>query len=174
MRVEKIQLVKEIGATLDQADFVFLVTYKGLTVKAFSQLRTRLADHAVECRVLKNRLIRKAAEQRSLTALANLDLHGDTAMITGCGDASVVAKAIVAFAKDNIQVTAKAGVMEGQALSATDLQAIAELPPREVLQAMLLGVLQAPSRNLVNVLYGKASQVVNLLHNYERKLAGAA
>jgi large subunit ribosomal protein L10 len=174
MRAEKTQLVKDIGTTLENAEFVFLVSYKGLTVKAFSALRNRLAEHATECRVLKNRLILKAAEQRGMTALAGLSLSGDTALIAGRGDASVVAKAIAAFAREHSQVAAKAGVMEGQALTSADVLSIAELPPREVLQAQLLGVLQAPARNLVNVLYGKASQVVNLLHNYEQKLAGAA
>jgi len=174
MRAEKTQLVADIGATLENADFVFLVSYKGLTVKAFSALRGRLAEQAAECRVLKNTLIRKAAEQRGMAALANLKLSGDTALIAGRGDASAVAKAIAAFTREHAQVAAKAGVMEGQALSAAEVLSIADLPSREILQAQLLGLLQAPARNLVNVLYGKASQVVSLLHNYERKLAGAA
>lgn len=175
MRVEKTQLVGDIGTLLDRAEFVFLVTYKGLTVKAFSLLRARLAERGgVECRVLKNRLIRKAAEQCGLTALAKLELRGDTALVVGQGDASLVAKILAAFAKEHNQVKPKAGVLDGRALTGGEILELASLPSREVLRAQLLGVLQAPSRNLVNVLYGKASQVVNLLHNYERKLAGAA
>jgi len=174
MRSEKIQLVKDIGALLDRAEYVFLITYQGLNVHAFAQLRTRLAERGAECRVLKNRLIRKAAEQRGIKALAGLELRGDTALIAGRGDPTVVAKALAAFGKESEFVRPKAGLLEGRALVPAEVRNLADLPSREVLRAQLLGLLQAPTRNLVGVLYGKVSQVVNLLHNYERKLAGTA
>lgn len=175
MRAEKIQLLNEIGELLGGAEFVFLVTYKGLSVKNFSRLRASLAAHPVTCRVLKNRLILKAAAERGIPGLSELkELHGDTAVIAGRGDICAVAKAVAVFAKEFTQVAAKAGVMGGRLLTAAEIRDLAGLPPRPILQAQLLGLLQAPARNLVNVLYGKASQLVNLLHNYERKLAGAA
>ena len=59
MRVEKVQLLEEIGTILKESDFVFLITYKGLNVENFAELRGNLAEHNADCHVLKNRLIKK-------------------------------------------------------------------------------------------------------------------
>ena len=55
-------------------------------------------------------------------------------------------------------------------LAGTEVAALAQLPSKEVLRAMLLGVLQAPSRNLVSVLNAKAASILNVLNAYKEKL----
>ena len=70
MRNEKVHLVNYIGGLLKDSDYVYFVSYKGLTVKGFSEFRTQIAKHNAECHVLKNSLIRKAAELSKIEVLA--------------------------------------------------------------------------------------------------------
>ncbi|HCE44183.1 MAG TPA: 50S ribosomal protein L10 [Lentisphaeria bacterium] len=169
MRIEKIQLLNEIGNTLEKADYVFFITYKGLTVSHFSELRDSLGKLKAECHVLKNRMIKKAAEKKGIKGLSELKLVGDTAVVSGKGDAGPVAKALMLFAKAHDQVSTKSGYLEGAMVSKGDVSAIASLPSREVLRAQLLGVLLAPSRNLVTLLNVKASEIVNVLNAFKDK-----
>ena len=170
MRTEKTQMVNDIGEIISKSSFLFFVNYKGLKVGDFSELRNRLAKHEAGCHVLKNRLIRKAAELQGIDALAQIKLKDDTAMIYGSGDAGTVAKVISEFFKAHEQLAPKGGFLEGEVLVKEDIDYIAALPSREVLYAQLIGVIQAPARNLVSVLNNKASEIVNVLNNYKSKL----
>jgi len=167
MRLEKKILVGDISGVLQESAYLYFVSYKGLKVKQFGAFRDELAKNDAQCLVLKNRLITKAAEQADLSALAELGLKGDTAMISGKGDAGAVAKLISDFAKENEEVVAKAGYVEGTILDEAGVKSIADLPPKEVLQAMLLGTLQAPASNLVGVLNNAGAQIVNVLSNFK-------
>ena len=169
MRIEKKQMVEEIGALLKESDFLFLISYKGLDVAAFSELRGKLAEKNAVCRVLKNRLIRKAAEKEGLDVISQLDLAQDTAVVAGAGDPGEVAKVIDAFGKSFDSVAPKGGCLDGAALTSAEVKAIASLPSKEVLLAQLLGVLQAPSRNFVGVLNAKATEILNILNAYKSK-----
>jgi len=169
MRVEKKQMVNDIGSLLGASSFLYFVSYKGLKVKEFNELRTDLHKLGTKCYVIKNRLIRKAAEQKEVAPLVKMSLSGDTAVVAGSGDAGEVAKSLAAFSKKYAVVAVKGGFYEGAALSKSDVEAIASLPPKPILRAQFLGVLQAPSRNLVNVLYAKLSGVVNVLSAYKDK-----
>jgi large subunit ribosomal protein L10 len=172
MRAERIQLVNDIGQMLADTNYIYFVSYKGLTVKDLTAFRNELSAHASECHVLKNRLIRKAAEIHGVPVVAGLDLRGDSAMIVGKGDPSAVAKVIDSFASSHDKMSPKAGYLEGQALGRDDVVAIAKMPPREVLLAQLLGILQSPARNLVGVLNAKATSIVNVVSAYLRKREG--
>jgi large subunit ribosomal protein L10 len=170
MRIEKTLLVESIGQMIEDSSFLFFVSYKGLNVKNFSALRDQLAEKDADCRVLKNRLIRKAAELKGIDALKDFDLKDDTAMIFGSGDASATAKVISEFFKKHSEVEAKGGYMEGSVLDVESVNAIATLPSREVLLSQLIGVIQAPAVNLVSVLNQKTSSIVNVLNAYKDKL----
>ncbi len=173
MRIEKQYLVKSIVEAVQNSDFVYFVSYAGLTVKSFSDLRNQLAAQGANCRVMKNTLIKKAAAQLELDGVEAIDLTASTAMVFGNGDCSAVAKLLVEFGKKQEQVKAKGGYMDGAVLSAAEVGALADLPAKPVLQAMLLGVLQAPARNLVTVLNAKAASIVNVVNAYKEKLENA-
>ena len=173
MRSEKVYLVNSIVDAVKNSDFVYFVSYAGITVKSFSDLRNQLAAQGAVCRVMKNTLIRKAADQLELAGVEAIDLTASTAMVFGKGDSSAVAKLLAEFGKKQEQVKAKGGYMDGAVLSAAEVGALADLPAKPVLQAMLLGVLQAPARNLVTVLNAKASSIVNVVNAYKDKLENA-
>ena len=172
MRIEKQFLVASIVDAVKTSDYVYFVSYAGLTVKSFSELRNQLAAAGAKCTVQKNTLIKKAADQLEL-GLEAIDLTASTAMVYGQGDRSAVAKLLVEFGKKQEQVKAKGGYMDGAVLSSAEVGALADLPAKPVLQAMLLGVLQAPARNLVTVLNAKVSSIVNVVNAYKDKLENA-
>ena len=169
MRIEKKQMVEDIGSVLKGADYLFLISYKGLDVASFSRLRDELAEKNANCQVFKNRLVRKAAEMEKLDAIASLNLTGDTALVFGSGDPGDVAKVINTFGKEFKVVAPKGGFLDGSALSSDDVRDIASLPSKDVLLAQLLGVLEAPARNFVGVLNAKATEIMNLLNAYKEK-----
>ena len=173
MRIEKQYRVASIVDAVKNSDYVYFVSYAGLTVKTFSDLRNQLAAAGAFCQVQKNTLIKKAAEQLGLEGVEAIDLTASTAMVFGKGDCSAVAKLLVEFGKKQEEVKAKGGYMDGAVLSAAEVGALADLPAKPVLQAMLLGVLQAPARNLVTVLNAKVSSIVNVVNAYKDKLENA-
>ena len=170
MRSEKLHLVKYIGTLLTDSDYVYFISYQGLKVKEFSVLRNKLAEVNGECHVLKNALILKAAELSGVSAVASANLTQSTALICGKGDASAAAKIITEFGKTNQAAVVKGGMVEGMYLSVADVDAIASMPSKDVLRAMLLGVLQAPAQNLVGLLNAKAATILNVLNAYKEKL----
>ena len=170
MRSEKTYLVNQIAAGLTDSDYVYFVSFQGLKVKDFAGLRDQLFNVKANCHVYKNSLIRKAVELNNVEALKDLAITGDVAMIYGSGDPGAVAKVLVEFGKSNEVVQAKGGMFEGAMLSPAEIADIAALPSKEVLQAQLLGVLQAPARNLVSILNNKAASILNVLNAYKDKL----
>lgn len=169
MRSEKLHLVNYIGNLISDAEYVYFVSYTGLKVKDISDFRSQLRGSGAECHVLKNTLVRKAGELLKNDDLKALPLVGGTALICGKGDAGAAAKLIVEFGKKFEQVAPKYGYFEGALLSETEVRDLAALPAKEVLQSMLLGVLQAPARNLVSVLNAKACSIVNVINAYKDK-----
>ena len=172
MRSEKTVMVNYIADLMESSAFVYFISYKGLDVSSFNKFRDDLFEQGAECHVLKNRLIKKAAELKEVNELASLELKGDTAIVCGQGDPGAVAKVIKEFSDDNEVLAAKAGYLDGSILSSAEVEAIASLPSREILYAQLLGVLEAPKRNFVSVLNNSVSSIVNVVSNYKDKLEG--
>ena len=170
MRSEKTYLVNQIGAGLTDSDYVYFVSFQGLKVKDFSGLRDQLVNVNANCHVYKNSLIRKAVELNNVEALKDLALAGDVAMVFGKGDPGAVAKVLVEFSKGNEVVQAKGGMFESAMLTPAEIADIAALPSKDILQAQLLGVLQAPARNLVSILNNRAASILNVLNAYKDKL----
>ncbi len=170
MRSEKFHLVSFIGSLLKDSDYVYFISFQGMTVKDVSELRNKLSEVGAGCHVLKNALISKAAELNDVTAMKDLKLTEGTALVCGKGDASTVAKVISEFGKTHEQVKAKGGLMDGALLSVSDVAAIADLPSKDALRSQLLSVLQGPARNLASLLNNKAASILNVLNAYKDKL----
>ena len=179
MRAEKLQML-EVAKGLIQGKPVFLFGFRALTVADFMAFRAKLETLNAECHVVKNSLIRKAAEALGMDALAKVEIQGSTVLVSGSGDPVAMAKAVTDLIKDTIdaekkpKVAIKLGYLDGQLLSADDVKQLAELPPREVLLAQLLGLLQAPASQLVRVLNAKLSSVVYVLNAFLNKKEQAA
>jgi len=166
MRAEKLQLSKDLGALMGSSAHIYMMSYQGLTVAKFGDLRRKLAVLGAECHVVPNRVVLKAATAAKIGGLERAELKGDNAMITGGADSVAVAKVLKAFAKDHEQVRIKCGTLQGKYLLADEVAQLADLPAREILLSQLLGVLQAPQRNLVSVLNAKVASIVYVVQAY--------
>jgi large subunit ribosomal protein L10 len=170
-RTEKTEFVATFSDKLSRAKIAVVTDYRGLDVNTLVEFRKGLTQGAAtDFTVVKNTLFKRAIEGTSFESLGE-HLTGTNAVLLGYDDIVVSAKALKAFAKDNEDhVILKGGSMEGKPLTPDQLSALAELPPKDILQAMLLGVLQAPSRNLVSLLANVNRQIVNVLSAYRDKL----
>ena len=171
-RIERVQLLEYVTALLRDTPYVYFITFKGLSVAKATDLRRRLAAKGARCQVVKNTYLKLALGQAQIAVPPDFPLRGDTAAVLGAGgDPAAVAKAVKEFGKENAQVTFKAGILNGRCLSAAQLLALADLPPKEVLLAQLLMVLKGPATQLVRVLTARKNSLVWLLENYAAKLA---
>jgi len=166
MRIEKQQLVEDLKEFVARDKSILLITYTGLTVADFQELRDALREIRAEAHVVPNRLLRKAAEQQEIPELAGYSLAGDTALVTGGEDPVQVAKTVETFAKVHKECSFKLGYIESRLYTPEELSMLTKLPSREILLAQLLGVLQGPSRQLVGVLHAKLASIVYALKAY--------
>jgi large subunit ribosomal protein L10 len=174
MRPEKQQLVADIQALIEASNCLFLVTYKGLSAEDFGSLRSELEKVEAECHVVPNRLFLRAAEAAGQTELAGVELVGDAAMVGTGADPVATAKVLRDFGKDHPELGMRLGVLANKLYSAEEAIGMADLPSKEVLQAQLLGLLQAPASQLASVLNAKVASIVYVLNAYLRSKEEAA
>jgi large subunit ribosomal protein L10 len=112
---QKAAAVQEIAERLGEADAIFAVDYRGISVPEAAELRSRLREADATFRVVKNRLAKRAAEQAGTTALEDL-LDGPIALTFVKGDAVVAAKAIATFGRQHAVLEYRGGLMDGEVL----------------------------------------------------------
>lgn len=159
---EKKQVVSEIKDRFTRAQSVVIVDYRGLTVSEFTDLRAKLRGAGVEFKVLKNTLVKIAADDYGVTGLEEY-LKGTTAWAFSIKDPVSAPKIISEYAKTNKKLVIKGGVLEKKAIVEDGVKALANLPSREVLLAQVLAGMQAPLTGMANVLQGPIRKFVYAL-----------
>lgn len=144
---KKAQEVEVVTAKLKEAASVVVVDYRGLTVEQVTDLRKQLRDANIEMKVIKNGILRRAAEAAGLEGMEDVFV-GPTAVAFSNEDVVAPAKIMNDFAKNADKLEIKGGIIEGNVSSVEEIVALAKLPSREGLLSMLLSVLQAPVRNV--------------------------
>ena len=167
---EKVAAVQDLKARLDGAKTVVLTEYRGLTVRQLSELRKQLRQVSAQYKVVKNRLARLAMSASSLETLSP-HLTGPIGVVVSREDPVAVAKALATFSKSNQALAIRAGMVDGQPLDAAGLKTLADLPPREVLRAQLVGLVQGPPARLVGLLTAPHRELMYVL---EQRGKGAA
>ena len=167
-RTEKEQTVASLNSGFANAKFVGLVAFKGLNVAEISSLRHELRSTGTEFRVVKNTLAKRAVKDTELEQLEEY-FRGSTAVALTSEDPSAPAKILARFAKENPNLEVKIGLLDGKPLSRENIESLSKLPPREVLLAMLLGTLKAPSNGLVTVLAGVLRKFMGTLHAIQQE-----
>jgi large subunit ribosomal protein L10 len=142
-RADKVAVVKQITAKLSEAEAVFVTEYRGLTVSQLADVRNALRPSEAEHVIYKNTLAKLAVREAGLEGLDDL-LVGPTALTFVKGDIAGAAKALRDSAKTLPALVVKGGVLGEAALTADDVNALAELPSRDELLAKFAGALQAP------------------------------
>lgn len=175
MRAEKKLIVDELSKQIGASPFVLITDYTKMTVTEFATLRKKLRAAHAECHVVKNTMLRHAAKEAGLNDFDSA-LTGMTAVVIGDtkADVSVTAKILKQFTKDSEKNKVKLGTMGKQLLQPADVDAVAELPPLDVLRAQFVGLLQTPATRIAVVLGAPASQLARVIKAYADKPAPAA
>jgi large subunit ribosomal protein L10 len=151
-REEKAAVIDQIADELGASDAIFALDYRGITVAQIAELREKLRPSDTKLRVTKNSLSERAADQAGVADIKPM-LVGPTALALVKGDAAAAAKILSDTARVlRGPLAFKGGVMAGSLLSAGDVEAIAKLPSRDVLNAQLVGTIAAPLTGLARTL----------------------
>jgi len=170
MRLEKTAIVKEIREAMEGKSYTFLMNFKGLRVEQINALRVQLAHIKARFLVVKNTLFKRVAEELGWGDVSKF-MDGPSAVIAGMGDVSQVAKLLKNFKKENVLLTVKGGRLGDKLISASDIEAIANIPPIEVMRAKLVGTIAAPMTQLVGVMQQKVCSLLYVLKAVEEKKA---
>jgi large subunit ribosomal protein L10 len=149
-REQKAAVVEEVATQIKEAEAVFAVDYRGISVPQAADLRIKLNDAGARFRVVKNSLTELAADQAGADSLKEL-LEGPTAFtfVSAEGDVALAAKALAQFRREHNVLEFKGGIMSGDPLSADEIGSISRLPALDVLHGQLVGVIASPITGLV-------------------------
>jgi len=149
----KKQIVLEIKEKMENAQGMVFYDYRGLTVAEVSDLRNKFREAGVEYKVIKNAMLKRAAEMLEIDGLDE-HLFGPTAVAFGVEDPVAPAKVLVEYTKKLKKTEIKAGVLDGKLIDLAMINSLAALPSREQLLGMLAGTLNAPITGLARSLSG--------------------
>lgn len=163
-KADKERVVQELASRLASADSLIVADYRGLTNAQLAALRTELLKHGARFTVVKNTLTRRAAEEAGADALLAM-LEGPTAIafVEADGNPVAVAKALSDAARETKILALRGGVLSGKTISDVEVETLAKLPPLDVLQAQLVGVIVAPLSQLAAVLNAPLQNLVGLI-----------
>ena len=164
-RAQKQEQVAEYKDKFSRATCVYLADYRGIDVESVNRLRRRIRVEGggdYEYRVVKNRVIRRAAAE---TDVAGLEAHfaGPTGVAISFGDPVGLAKIMADFADEIEDFELKGGLLEGRAIEPDEIRKLATLPSLDALRGMIVGLLQAPATKLARLVSEPGAQLARVL-----------
>ena len=151
VKADKETIVANLLEKVNASPFLVVIDYAGVTVPEFTKLRASLAEAGASCTVAKNSFMAKAVAEAGLPDIS-AHLKGQTAYVTGGSDICAAAKVINTFAKASKKAAYKTGILDGAELTPEKIQALGDLPSREVLLATLLGTINGAGAALARVI----------------------
>ena len=176
VRSNKSDFVNELAKKRKVSQSVILADCKGLSVGEFTDLRSRLRKKAVELRVIKNRLGKRALAEAECEALDDV-LKGCTVWAFGVDDPVDPAKILAEFAKENKKLVLKGGLLEKRTIDMATISELASLPSRQELLGKMANGLMQPATKLASVMQAttlKLARAFQALADKLEKETGAA
>jgi large subunit ribosomal protein L10 len=168
---QKSAVLQRLSDNLGRATIALVSEYSGMKAGEADEMRRRLRAANSELAVAKNTLVRRALQPSKFAALEN-NLGGPIGLIIGYADPVELAKTLGSFKELGDKFKVRAAVLDGQPLTAEEIAALAVMPPREVILAQLLGLLQAPATRLARLLNEPGSAMARLLDAVGKRIAG--
>ena len=166
---KKQAVVDEIKQQIEDSQSVTLVEFKGLSVADVTELRNKYREAGVDYKIYKNTMVRLALKDLGIEGFDDL-LNGPNALAFSKQDMVNGPKVSYEFAKDHEdQFSIKAGLMDGKAMTAQEVEQLSKLPNKEVLLSMVLRALQGPIAGLANVAQGTLRSAVYALEAVRKK-----
>lgn len=167
---DKQVLVAEIKDLLQDAQLTFVIDYEGLTVAEITDLRNRLRPAGAHCKIAKNTLMHIAVEGDETWQPMQSLLKGSSAFLIAGEDVASAVKAYKDFRKATKKTELRGGVMEGQALTSNQVEALGDLPTKEQLYAQIAGALNAVTAKIaigINEVPGSLARAVKAVSEKE-------
>ena len=164
--------VVKIKEELDQASALWVVDYRGLTVKEIQELRRNVRGAGASMKVYKNTLMHLALTESELPTMDDL-LEGPSAFVFAESDPAAAAKVIKNYAKSNENLSIKGGMMDGVTYDAAQVEAIASLPSKEELMGQLAGAIAGVARGLATSINGVPSGIAQSLSQVAKQKPAA-
>lgn len=165
---QKQQQVAALTEAFKKANVGVLVNYSGITVEKDTKLRKQLREAGCQYKVVKNTMLSRAFQEAGIEGLDE-QLTGTTAIAFSENGYTEAPKILSDYAKDNDNFQVKAGFIDGGAVDAASIDALAKLPPKEVLVAQVLGGLNGPIQGFANVCSGVMRGLVIALNAIAEK-----
>jgi large subunit ribosomal protein L10 len=159
---KKKEELDDLKKDLIEAKNLFVAQFQGMTVAQDTELRMKIRESKSKYRVVKNTLVRKAAEGTPASNVAK-SFDGSTAIAYNANDPVSLAKALTAYSKANPLFVFKTGIVEGRVINLADLTSIAAMPSKEELIAKLLFLVNSPAQRLAVALNGVARNLAVVL-----------
>lgn len=167
-KAEKTTVVEELKTTFDQSSGVILMGFDRINVPDITEFRDKMRDSGCSYKVVKNTLALIAAQDTSVTGMADY-FNGPTGVAFTKDDPVALAKVLKTFTKDHPGMQFKAGVIEGQLMSPDQLKDLAEMASREELLSKTLFLLNAPLTNFARALQSPIRNLAVVLKQLEDK-----
>ena len=161
---DKEKVVTDLTEKLRSAETMIVADYRGLTMPQIDALRTKLIENGAKFTVVKNTLTRRAAEAAGADALlAMLEGPSAIAFVESDGDAVAVAKALADSARDTKVLEIRGGVMQGRVITGDDVDALAKLPPLDVLRGQVIGAILGPLNAIAGLVNAPLQNLYGLI-----------
>ena len=168
----KVAIVRWLEEMLGRSTIVIATQYRGLSASEMAELRSRLKQQGLEYHVVKNTLLRLAAQNVGKDGLMAI-IQGPTALAMGFGDPIEPARFLADYLRTSRgPLSLQGGMMDGRVLTAADVNTLALLPPRKVLLAQVLGQMQAPLATLLAVLKAPLQGLATLIKARMEQMEG--
>jgi len=168
----KLQEVDELRELLESSTAVVTADHSGVLVGQMTDLRRALREQGVKFRVVKNRLVARAADAAGMPDVMEI-VQGPTALAFGFADPAAPAKALTEFInRSKVEIKIRGGLLGNRTLSTEEVMALSALPSKEQLVSMLLGQMNSPISGLAMVLNGPVAALTRVLQRHVDAQAG--
>jgi large subunit ribosomal protein L10 len=170
----KRETIEALRTELDANRTMIVSEYRGLKVKEITEIRRALRKSGVSYRVVKNRLMRIAAQDNAAANALSPLLVGPTAIAFG-NDESATAKAVLDAVRPFAKIVKITGAVLGSSrIDADGVTRLATLPSREVLLSEALGAISAPMSTVAGLFDAPLRDVIGLVDALIDQRGGAA
>lgn len=164
---KKVQAVDELRRRIQDAQIIVLSKYIGINAEQVTRLRRQLREAHVDYKVFKNTLAKRVLDELELGDAVKF-MDGPTAWAFS-SDPVAPSKILRDFGKEVPTVVMTGGILDGRVVTKAQLEALADLPPKEVILAQVLGTMSAPIRNMVSAIAAVPRNLVNVLDQIRKQ-----